>query len=109
MANKTLVNEYAKRKVMVEKLTAEMKEMESELYSVMVESGEQTIGKKTYTIDTAKYQLQMTESNSSETVDWKAVALSVMNTDEKTAKEYATKKGLVTSRKGSLRFKAIEY
>ena len=106
MTNKTFINEYAKAKVTIKELTAKVKEMESEMYSIMVEDGQQTIGKKTYTLDTAKYQVQMTESNGSETVDWKAVALSLLKVDEKTAKEYAFKNGFVTTRKGSIKFDA---
>ena len=106
MANKTFINEYAKAKVTVKELTAKVKEMENEMYSIMVEDGRQTIGKKTYTLDTAKYQVKMTESDSSETVDWKAVALSVLKVDEKTAKEYAFKNGFITTRKGSIKFDA---
>ena len=106
MANKTFINEYAKAKVTVKELTAKVKEMENEMYSIMVEDGQQTIGKKTYTLDTAKYQVKMTESDSSETVDWKAVALSVLKVDEKTAKEYAFKNGFITTRKGSIKFDA---
>lgn len=106
MVNKTFINEYAKAKVMVKDLTAKVKEMENEMYSIMVEDGQQTIGKKTYTLDTAKYQVQMTESNSSETVDWKAVALSLLKVDEKTAKEYAFKNGFIITRKGSIKFDA---
>ena len=48
----------------------------------------------------------MTESNSSETVDWKAVALSLLKIDEKSAKEYAFKNGFITIRKGSIKFDA---
>lgn len=106
MASKTFINEYAKAKVAVKELTAKVKEMENEMYSIMVEDGRQTIGKKTYTLDTAKYQVKMTESDSSETVDWKSVALSVLKVDEKTAKEYAFKNGFITTRKGSIKFDA---
>ena len=106
MASKTFINEYAKAKVTVKALTAKVKEMENEMYSIMVEDGQQTIGKKTYTLDTAKYRVKMTESDSSETVDWKSVALSVLKMDEKTAKEYAFKNGLITTRKGAIKFDA---
>ena len=106
MSSKTIMNEYGKIKVTIKDLTAQMKKLEPQIYSIMVEEGLQSIGKKTYTFNTAKYQIKITEADSSEVVDWKALALYVLKMDEKTAKKYAFEKGLINTRKGAITYNA---
>ena len=105
MTDKKIALEYAKNKILLEELTEKVKLLEKEMYGVMVEQGEQTIGKKTYTYALPNYEIQMTETASSETVDWKSIALELLGTDEANGKIYAKKHNFVTSRNGSVKYK----
>lgn len=108
MTNNAIIKEYAKNKLLAEQAQNRCKELQPLLYDIMVSEGEQTIGKKTYTVETAGYKVSMTEANSAVVIDYKAIALNSLGLDEKALKEYAEKHGFTTTRKGAITYRASE-
>ena len=108
MTNNQVIKEYAKNKLLAETALNRCKELQPLLYDIIVSEGEQTIGKKTYTVETSAYTVSMTESEPAEIVDYKAIAMVVLGLDEKELKTYAHKHGFTTIRKGATTFKAKE-
>ena len=105
MANVRMLNEYAKNKLTEKQLSVSNKNTEKELYSVMVDEGLQTIGEKTYTLETSNYIIAMTERNGGETVDLETWLLNQLGLDKKTATERAKADKCFKYSNGSVVFK----
>lgn len=109
MTNNAIINAYAKAKITIEECNKTLKELESQVYNIITEEGEQTNGAKTYKVDTEAYSVSITESKATETVDYKAIAMALLGAStEADLKEYAKANGYMAERKGSIRYKAIK-
>lgn len=105
MTNNKIIKEYAKNKLLAEQAQNRCKELQPLLYDIMTAEGEQTIGKKTYTIENNNYIIAMTEANSALVVDWKAYVLEALGMTEKQAKQELIQQGYFTTRNGAITFK----
>ena len=90
-----------------------IKENTDEIYSIMIEHGTQKINKNgnslksTYVLtDSQGFTLELTERNGSEIVNYKCLAMSLLNMNDKQIDEYAKAHGFTTQRKGSTVYNA---
>lgn len=108
MTNNAIIKEFAKNKLLAEQAQNRCKELQPLLYDIIVSDGIQDIGKKTYTVETAGYKVSMTEANSANVIDYKAIVLNTLGMSEKQLKAYAKNHGFITTRKGAITYRVSE-
>ena len=104
---------FIKAKISLKIAQDYIKQYTDEIYSIMIEHGTQKVNKKdkklksTYILsDNQGFTLELQERNGSEVSNYKALAMSLLNMDEKQIDEYAKNHGFVIHRKGSTVYNA---
>lgn len=99
---------YAKNKILAKTASDKCKSLEPEIYSLMVDFGEQKndTAKSTFKVDIDNsYTISATDNRPTDTVNYKALAMALLHMTDKEVEQYAKKNGYTSSRKGSTTYK----